>query len=469
MSADPQAWRNRSPGDLSIFLPEVVSTDVDAAVQRTEGAFSNWKRQPLDTRIACLREAQASLRNQSETLAQSITLETGKPITEARGELGAVVAKIDLTIADAQRWIADETVSDGPHPAKIRHLPRGPAAVIAPFNFPIHLGHGAAASYLLAGNPVLFKPSPLAAATGKLYADVMQSALPPGVFELVQGATDVSRALCSHPRVRAICFTGSIPAGRAISQMLADDFSKSLALELGGKNASIVLDDAALDAAATAIADSVCLTTGQRCNATSRVLVSASVIDDFTSLLVERLRAYVPAHPGADACRLGPLISKAAVARYQRLTALVLGDWIIPGFVPESVDARQGNYVTPAALVCTDREAFAKSPLHQDESFCPIVSIMPVTDDADAIAWHNTTPFGLTASIFTDDESRFEAIGNELAVGNLYRNLPTTFSPSTLPFGGHGSSGNGKPGGRGFIRFAAEDQAVQWKADAPKT
>ncbi len=469
MSADPQAWRNRSPGDLSIFLPEIVFSDVNAAVMRSEGAFSEWKRQPLDVRISCLRDAQSALRGASETLAQSITLETGKPITEARGELGAVVAKIDFTIADAQRWIADETVTDGPHPAKIRHLPRGPAAVIAPFNFPIHLGHGAAVAYLLAGNSVLFKPSPLAAVTGKLYADVMQSALPRGVFELVQGATDVSRALCSHPRVRAVCFTGSIPAGRAISQMLAEDFSKSLALELGGKNASLVLDDADLESAAGAIADSVCLTTGQRCNATSRILVSASVIDDFTSLLIERLRAYVPEHPSADTCRLGPLISEASVARYQRLTALPLGNWVIPGCVPESVDARYGNYVTPAALLCTDRAAFADSPLHLDESFCPIVSIMPITDDADAIAWHNTTPFGLTASLFTNDEARFEAIGNELSVGNLYRNLPTTFSPSTLPFGGHGISGNGKPGGRGFIRFTAEDQAVQWKADAPQS
>lgn len=465
MSADPQAWQNHCPADLGQRLPEVLRSDVSAEVARVVRAFDDWKRLSLDRRIAFLRDAQAALRAQSEMLAESISVETGKPLTEARGEMGAVVAKIDLSISDAQRWIADEPVTDGPHPARVRRRPRGPAAVIAPFNFPIHLGHGAAVAYLLAGNPVAFKPSPLAAVTGQRYAQVMQSVLPDGVFALVQGWTETSQALCAHEAIRAVCFTGSIPAGRAISQMLAADYSKSLALELGGKNASMVLDDAELEAAAAAIAESICLTAGQRCNATSRVLVQESVLDDFIDALRTKLSVYVPSYPVSEHCKLGALVSQSAVDRYQRLTGLPVGEWLLPGAIPDSVDGRRGHYVHPAVVLCRDHASFASSQLQIEESFCPVVAVLPISDDAEAIALHNATPFGLTASIFSANSSRIEHIGDELSVGNLYHNLPTTFSPSTLPFGGHGISGNGKPGGRGFIRFTAEDQAVQWKAN----
>jgi len=467
MSGDPQAWQNHCPGDTRETLPEVVRSDVNEKVSLASQGFDSWKRVPLSERILRLRDAQIALKAHAEELAASISLETGKPLTEARGELGAVVAKIDLAVADAERYVADERVTDGPHPALIRRRPRGPAAVIAPFNFPIHLGHGAAVAYLLAGNSVLFKPSPMAAATAQRYAELMQSALPSGTFQLVQGWTETSKELCSHNAVRAVCFTGSIPAGRAISQMLAEDFSKSLALELGGKNASVVLADADVDAAATAIAESICLTAGQRCNATSRILVHTSIVDALTDALVERLRMYQPSYPVSGECKLGPLISKAAVDRYRRLSALPVGDWVLPGVVLDHVDKRPGYYVLPALVVCSDRESFVASPLQMDEAFCPVAAILPFSDDTDAVALHNTTPFGLTASIFTADPARFARVGDELDVGNLYRNLPTTFSPSTLPFGGHGVSGNGKPGGRGFIRFAAEDQAVQWREDAP--
>jgi len=467
MAGDPQAWQNHCPGDTRQTLPEVVRSDVNAHVARASQAFDSWRRVPLAQRIAHLRDAQGELKSHAEELAESISLETGKPLTEARGELGAVVAKIDLAVADAEHFIADESVTDGPHPALIRHRARGPAAVIAPFNFPIHLGHGAAVAYLLAGNSVLYKPSPLAAVTGARYSKIMQSVLPAGVFELVQGWTETSKDLCAHDAVRAVCFTGSIPAGRAISQMVAADYSKSLALELGGKNASIVLDDADIDAAAAAIADSICLTTGQRCNATSRILVHTSILGALTDALAAYLKRVVPSYPVSEQCKFGPLISNAAVDRYRRLTALPVGEWVLPGTVLDSVDDRPGHYVLPALVVCSDREAFAASPLQMDEAFCPVAAILPFSDDTDAVALHNTTPFGLTASIFTTDPARFARIGDDLEVGNLYQNLPTTFSPSTLPCGGHGISGNGKPGGRGFIRFAAEDQAVQWKSASP--
>jgi acyl-CoA reductase-like NAD-dependent aldehyde dehydrogenase len=461
--ADPLVWQNRSPGDLDIVLAEVVGSDVASAVAAARGAFHGWARASLDTRVAALREAQAGIRAEVESLARLIALETGKTITEARGELGAVVAKFNLAIADAEQFVADRPVTDGPHPALVRHKPRGPAAVVAPFNFPIHLGHGAAVAYLLAGNPVLFKPSPLAAVTGAAYGAIMARALPPGVFQIVQGWSETGRALCVHPDVRAVCFTGSIPVGRALARELAEDYAKSLALELGGKNATLVCADADLAQASRDVAQATCLTAGQRCNATSLAFVHADALDDFLSRLVADLALYQPGDPLREETKMGALVSAAAVERYRALTALDAGEWILRQPVPERVEGKRGHYVEPAVVVCEDFAQLAASPLHRNESFCPILTVIPFRDEAEASRMHDATPFGLSTSIYTRDRERFEQLGAERNVGNLYWNLPTTLSPSTLPFGGLGASGNGKPGGRGFIRFATDEQAVQWK------
>jgi len=433
------------------------------AVETASKAAPGWARTPLTRRTELLREAQARLRDEAEDLARLISRETGKPIVEARGEFGAVIAKFDLTIADAEEFVADRPVADGPHPALVRSKPRGPAAVIAPFNFPIHLGHGAAVAYLLAGNPVLYKPSPLAAVTGEAYGKIMADALPPGVFQIVQGMGETGHALCVHPAIRSVCFTGSIPVGTALARDLAADYSKSLALELGGKCASIVCADAEIGKAAVDIAQAVCLTAGQRCNATSLVYVHKSKRDDLLAALAAELAFYQSGDPQSEATRLGPLISATALDRYRRLTALEVGEKFLRGETPGTVHEKRGHWAGPAVIYCPDFPLLAGSPLFREESFCPLLTVLPFLDDEEAVRMHNTSPFGLTSSIFTADRDRFDAVGGQLRVGNLYWNLPTTFSPSTLPFGGLGVSGNGKPGARGFIRYAIDEQAVQWK------
>jgi acyl-CoA reductase-like NAD-dependent aldehyde dehydrogenase len=283
----------------------------------------------------------------------------------------------------------------------------------------------------------------------------MAAALPPGAFTLLQGGGDTGEALCLDPRVRAVCFTGSVPVGRALARALAEDFSKDLALELGGSNALIVCADADLDKAALAAADGMCLTTGQRCNATSRVIVERSVAADFERRFLDALTAFQPGDPLLPETRLGPLINAPAVARYQRLLAEPDGDWVLPGKVEPVVGGKRGHYVRPAVVRRTRERV-------ESECFVPVAELH-VADDLDhAVRIQAATPFGLTASIFTRSEVLFRQLGERLEVGNLYANLPTTFSPSTLPFGGWKSSGNGRPGGRGFIRFTTIEQAVQW-------
>ncbi|HEY5704234.1 MAG TPA: aldehyde dehydrogenase family protein [Terrimicrobiaceae bacterium] len=458
MTGDPTVWRRRSPGDLSVELPEVSTGDVPAAVERSKRAFAGWRRLSLEARKAALALCRERLKAKQEELARLIALEVGKPLREARLELAAVVAKFELTFSDGDRYLADQSIADGPHPATVRRRARGPAAVVAPFNFPIHLGHGAALAYLLAGNTVIFKPSPLAANVGAAYAAEMQAVLPEGVFELVQGWGATGRALCLHPGVRSVCFTGSIPVGMALAKELAADYSKSLALELGGKNALIVFPDADLDRAADATADGLCLTAGQRCNSTSRILVHRDVEERFIGKLLDSLRRYLPGDPMNEATTLGPLANESALDRYREVTNRP-GEWLLAGEVCSEVSGKRGYYVKPAIL-CS-RESLS---LGEQEVFCPVASFESFLNFADAIARHESTPFGLAAAIFTSSEQTFRSAGEALEVGNLYWNLPTTFSPSTLPFGGLRASGNGKPGARGFIRFAADEQAVQWTA-----
>lgn len=443
MSNEPKVWRNRSPGDLSQELPEVEASNVFAAVNRSARAFLEWRTLSLAERKALLAQTRDRLKEKQEELATLIAREVGKPLREARLELGAVVAKFDLAFADADRFWTEEAVKDGPHPAVIRRLPRGPAAVIAPFNFPIHLGHGATVAYLLAGNTVLFKPSPLAANVGLAYAAAMQEVLPEGVFELVQGWGGVGRALCLHDKVRAVCFTGSVPVGRALARDLAADYSKSLALELGGKNSFIVCADADLDLAAEAAADGICLTTGQRCNSTSRILVERTVTEKFDQKLQASLERYQPGNPLDEKTMLGPLVSEKAVERYRRLTGQ---------------SAVEGNFVKP--VVQRIEEGAYQI---EEEAFCPVATLETFADFEAVVARHESSPWGLSASLFTKSEQTFRMLGDQLSVGNLYHNLPTTFSPSTLPFGGVRASGNGKPGARGFIRWTADEQAVQWR------
>ena len=457
-----ERWTNFSPGDLSMALPEVVAGDVAAAVEQADAAAVSWARTPLPGRIDRMRAAQQALAAAQEELARGIALETGKPISEAFGEVGAVVAKIDLTIADAAAHLAARTNLGGPHPALVRQQPRGPAVVIGPFNFPLHLGHGANVAHLLAGNPVIYKPSPLAANVAARYGALVTPHFPPGVFQIVQGGGAEGEALCLDPRVRAVCFTGSVPVGRALARKLAADFSKDLALELGGSNALIVCPDAALDQAAQAAADGACLTAGQRCNATSRVIVDRTVATEFLHRFLAALRAYEPGDPLLATTKLGPLISATAVERYARLCAELRGSWVLPGRVEPTVAGKRGHYVRPAVI---HREDDGRT---DTECFVPIVSVY-IADDLDhAVRLHRATPFGLTASIFTRSEATFHHLGERLEVGNLYANLPTTFSPSTLPFGGWRDSGNDRPGGRGFIRFTTREQAVQFTGFAPE-
>ncbi|MBN2069272.1 MAG: aldehyde dehydrogenase family protein [Opitutales bacterium] len=457
----PASFQFASPGDLRITLDRVEHTAVEPVIAAAAAAYRNWAHTPVSRRLELLQAVEAGLKEAAEELAMGIALEVGKPLTEARGEMGAVVGKFALTFKDAEEYLYPRKIEGGPFEAEIRQIPRGPAVVIGPFNFPLHLANGAIVPHLLAGNPVIFKPSPIGAVVGAKYAAIFQKHLPEGVFGLVQGQAVEGTALCTDPRILNICFTGSVDVGRSIAQAVAGDFSKSVALEMGGKNALILLEDGDAAAAAKAAVDGICATAGQRCNDTSRAIIHRSHVNAFCKGIKEAFKHYVPGDPCKAETTLGVLVNEAAHKRYAEHLASG-GEWIVEGAAMNTYEGRPGYYVKPAARIWRTAAEGLKCPIIDKEIFAPLLDIFVTESDAEMLTLHNAAPFGLAASIYTSSRERFETIGSDLDVGNLYANIPTTFSPSILPFGGCGLSGNGKPAGRGFIRYTTDEQAVQF-------
>lgn len=468
MAADPKSWRNANPADLSDLLPEVHATPAETVLAAAAAAAEGWAETPLAERIQRLRSAQKVLQDHQEELAQGVCREIGKPITECRAEAAALLTKIDFAISDAERFLAEEKPVDAPNPSRIRQRSRGPSLVIGPFNWPLHLSHGPSTAHLLAGNPVILKPSPMAPIVSAKYMSLLSPLFPPGVFQIAQGGTELARTLCFDRRIRSIVFTGSVPAGRGLlAEITSLDPTKDVALELGGKNAAVVLADADLVRAAKMVAEAACLTSGQRCNATSRVLVDTKVLPLFSKELAPAVDPFRPGWPAEESTRLGPLVNASSVERYRSaLKAPADVKFLEPGKVHAELSGRRGHYVEPCVRLWPSVASYLADPGSKVEFFAPVIDVVPVDSQEAAIAAHNAVPLGLSASVFTTSRKNFEHFSNHLHAANIYANLPTTMSPSALPFGGWGESGNRHPGGRGLIRFAADEQVLQEAPDS---
>jgi acyl-CoA reductase-like NAD-dependent aldehyde dehydrogenase len=466
MDVEPRVWRNASPGDLSYQFPEVVRGDVDEAVEKARRAFPGWAAAGLTVRREALGRCRAELEARRHFLEEVVSRETGKPLMESAAEMDVCLARFDVAFEEAERWLREELVADGARPAVVRRRPLGPAAVVAPFDFPVHSGHGAVLAYLLAGNTVLLKPSPIAVNSGLAYGEVMAAALPPGVLQVVPGWTETARVLASHPAVRAVCFPGTVPEGSRLLGEAASDHTKRWALEIGGKNTVVVCGDADPVVAADAVAEGMCLTTGQRCDATARVLVSSRVADVFLQRLAEKLATYVPGDPMDPSTRLGPMVNFTAHERYERIVSEPVGEWVVPGGILElNAKGQHGYYVLPAVVVVRgqERKELDVSLLARAGSFAPVVAVEILDDEETMVARHGAWGRGVAASVFSADSGVFERIGSRLAVVNLHHNVPTTSPAGLPPAGGWGAFGGACPGRRDFTRFAVEEQAVQWR------
>jgi succinylglutamic semialdehyde dehydrogenase len=444
-------WICRSPADFSDEFGKIFYSysSVEEAIASSRSAFLSWKRLSVADRAAYLKKYQAALIRHQDLLTEVIAREVGKPLWEAKTELAAMIGKVDITIQESMKFVADfEIPTVDQVKGRCRYKPLGVMAVIGPFNFPGHLPNGHIMPALLTGNTVLFKPSEKTPLVAQIMAECFQEAgFPPGVFNLIQGEREVGRRLVTHEGIDGVLFTGSYEVGTRIKQDTLQQHWKLLALEMGGKNSAIVCSDADLDLAVHESILGAFLTSGQRCSATSRILVERSLLSEFVDRFHQRSKAFKIGHP-MDNPFMGPLIDAGTVDRFTKFLGIASREGCEIIMRGKSLELETpGNYVTPSICLASQVsvEQSKKSVYQQTELFAPNVLILGVDSLEEAIAQANATQFGLAASVFTKSQKVYEKCWDGLEAGVINWNKSTVGASSKLPFGGLKKSGNHFP------------------------
>lgn len=438
-----------SPADVAqrVSIHTYSGAQIDRAVEAAREAFPAWRRLSDHARRAFLHAYQERLRAHRDEIALCMALEVGKPLWEARAEADAMIGKVDLALGAGARFTTTEHIAE--LPGEIRHRPLGVLAVIGPFNFPGHLPNGQIVPALLLGNTVVFKPSEKTPSAGTWIARAMQEAqLPPGVFNLVQGPASSGQRLTVHPDIDGILFTGSAAVGARIVQDNAARPERLVALELGGKNAAIALDDCELERTARALTFAAFATAGQRCSATSRLIVTPKIAGPLVARIAELARNLVVGYPLADDVFMGAMISAEARDAFWRAQAQarVAGYQAIVAGGPLEVDGHTGFYVRPSLHRAPDDERVVDG-YSDRELFAPDLAVYQARDLEHALALANRSRFGLSASVFTASREAFEQAADALRVGVVHHNRASAGASGRLPFGGIKQSGNHRPGG----------------------
>ena len=421
-------------------------------------AAAAWAASSRAARWEALARFREALRAREGELAEAIVLETGKLRCEARAEVGSLVSRFDLVRRHAEIEMNEGPLPGHPH-EQLRMHPLGVVGVIGPFNYPLHLCHAHVVPALLMGNAVVVKPSEVTPLCGQRYAEAVHAAgLPAGVLNVVQGGGEAGAALVGHGAVRGVCFTGSYAVGRKIQEQTLDRPEVLVALELGGKNTAIVLDDASVRQAAHEIAVGGYLTTGQRCTATDRVLVHRSL----AGRLIDALRPLVASlrfgDPDDVTSFAGPLATAAGRDRFEAAlaTARAAGaEAIVPG------GRADGGFFVRASLHRLPDGVHDIAGYTDTELFGPDLGVEVFDDDDEAIAVINQSPYGFANAVFTARTERFERFYRETAAGILNQNRSTNMASPRLPFGGLGRSGNYRPAGAYALRNVVAPTAVQ--------
>jgi succinylglutamic semialdehyde dehydrogenase len=436
--------RNPATGQVVWTGRAATGEEVARAVATARRAFSGWSSTPLSKRIDLVQGFAERLKSSKSELVEIICRETGKPKWESATEVDAMIGKVAISI-DAQAKRRNETRSEASGVVSAtRYKPWGVVAVLGPFNFPGHLPNGHIVPALLAGNTVVFKPSELTPAVAEKAVAIWNEAvgLPLGVLNLVQGAKETGAALVSHPDINAVFFTGSFKVGQEINRALADHPGKIAALEMGGNNALVVHNVSDLDAAAYWTIQSAFLTAGQRCSCARRLIVTEDPNGNaFIDRLVEMTRRLVVGpYTQSPEPFMGPVITDEAAERLLEakddLNAHAAGELV----EMQTVDGAREAMLSPGIIdVSGDHER------PDEEVFGPLLQLIRVKSFDEAIEEANRTRFGLTAGLFSDDRSLFEKFYARSCAGIVNFNRPLTGASSSLPFGGVGDSGNGRP------------------------
>lgn len=433
---------NPCNGDVLWEGKEASEAEVDAAVQAAAQAFESWSDCSIEQRISYLELYREELEKKRDALSISIAEETGKPLWECKGEVGAMIGKIAISI-QAQKERCGLSSKDLPAArAVLRHKPHGVLGIFGPFNFPGHLPNGHIVPALLAGNTVVLKPSELTPRVAEQMIQCWEAAkLPPGVLNLVQGGKITGKALAQHSLLNGLLFTGSAQTGLLLHEQFGRHPEKILALELGGNNPLIAWDVSDPSAAAYQIIQSAFLTSGQRCTCARRlILPTHQEGNEILEIILEMMKGLQVGSPFEDPQPfMGPVISVES-ARQIESQALHLekngGQWL------QKLQAlgEESAFLQPGIMDVTNIE---QRP--DEEVFGPFLQVIRVQEFSAAIQEANDTRFGLSAGILTDDPQLHEQFLRKSRAGIVNWNTQTTGASSAAPFGGIGHSGNHRP------------------------
>ncbi len=443
--------KRENPANTAETLWElgVCYDHVEEAIDSAKKGFKQWRAISQDERNNYLRAYQEQVMARKDEMARSIALETGKPLWEAHTEVAAVIAKVNVTIEDSLPRVANRDFPEilPQTNGAIYYKPLGPSLVIGPFNFPCHLANGQILSALIAGNSIIFKPSEKTAYSAQLMFECFHAAgFPSGVVNLIQGNAESARRLTASKEIKGIYFTGSKEVGLKILQDTHKDLSKLVALELGGKNTSIIHNDANLEFTLSELLKACYLTTGQRCTSTAIVAIHEDILEEFTTRFHSLAKRIIVDHPidHEVAPFMGPLVDQRAMDSYLLFMGMAKREGIEEIMRGKHLDKKYpGHYVSPSIHLAQKLDR--NSHFLASEIFGPNVTFIPYKEFEEAIEIANSTEYGLASAVFTAQEELFKKAAFEIDSGLINWNRSTVGASSKLPFGGVKNSGNHRP------------------------